>query len=45
MVEEEEIARVASAAKTMHGLARALVDMANAGGGEDNVTVVCVRIQ
>ena len=45
MVEEEEIARVASASKTMHGLARSLVDMANASGGEDNITVVCMRIQ
>ncbi|MBO4862660.1 MAG: Stp1/IreP family PP2C-type Ser/Thr phosphatase [Firmicutes bacterium] len=45
MVAEEEIARVASASRTMHGLARSLVDMANEGGGEDNITVVCVRIQ
>ena len=45
MVAEEMIARLASRSKTMHGLSRALVDMANSNGGEDNITVVCIRIQ
>ncbi len=45
MVEESQIARLASRAKTMHGLSRSLVDLANINGGEDNITVVCIRIQ
>lgn len=45
MVPEEEIAKLASASRTMHGLARSLVDKANLNGGEDNITVVCIRIQ
>ena len=45
MVEEDVIATVAGRSRTMHGLSRALVDMANIGGGEDNITVVCIRIQ
>ena len=45
MVDEAIIARLASRSKTMHGLSRALVDMANSNGGEDNITVVCMRIQ
>ena len=45
MVPEEEIAKLASRARTMHGLSRSLVDKANQCGGEDNITVVCIRIQ
>ncbi|MBQ2042283.1 MAG: SpoIIE family protein phosphatase, partial [Firmicutes bacterium] len=45
MVDEELIAAMASRSKTMHGLSRALVDMANQEGGEDNISVVCIRIQ
>ena len=45
MVDEELIAGMASRSKTMHGLSRALVDMANQEGGEDNISVVCIRIQ
>jgi len=45
MVDEAIIARLASRSKTMHGLSRSLVDMANSNGGEDNITVVCIRIQ
>ena len=45
MVDEAIIARLASRSRTMHGLSRSLVDMANSNGGEDNITVVCIRIQ
>ena len=45
MVSEEDIARTACRSVTMHGLAADLVDKANASGGEDNVSVVCIRIQ
>lgn len=45
MVDEAIISRLASRSKTMHGLSRSLVDMANSNGGEDNITVVCIRIQ
>ena len=45
MIGEDEIAKLASRARTMHGLSRSLVDKANANGGDDNITVVCIRIQ
>ena len=45
MVRDEAIAGAACRSATMHGLAASLVDMANASGGEDNVSVVCIRIQ
>ncbi len=45
MVDDCGIAKAACRSNTMHGLASELVDMANAGGGEDNVSVVCIRIK
>ena len=45
MVAEKEIAKAAENSGTMYGLASELVDMANAGGGEDNISVVCLRVQ
>ena len=44
-VSDEDIARMASNANTMHDLAIDLVDSANEAGGRDNISVVCIRIQ
>lgn len=43
-VEADTIARITTDAKTMHNLAKDLVDAANAHGGNDNISVVCIRI-
>jgi len=39
------LAALASGAKTMHGLCSDLVNIANSNGGNDNISVVCIRIQ
>ena len=44
-VEDAKMAGMATIARTMHGLAKDLVDAANANGGSDNISVVCIRIQ
>ena len=44
-VDDDIIAGIAADSRTMHGLARDLVDVANMNGGDDNITVVCIRIQ
>ena len=44
-VGEDVIAGLAGKSKTMHGLAKDLVDSANMNGGGDNISVVCIRIQ
>jgi len=44
MVPEEEIAEVLSAAPTAQSAAELLVDRANEYGGQDNVTVVVIRL-
>ena len=45
MVDEETITRTILGAETLEAAARALVEAANRGGGEDNVTVVLFSIQ
>jgi len=44
-VDDKEIAALAASANTMHSLAKTLVDKANAAGGGDNISVVCIRVQ
>jgi len=44
-VSDDEIGRLAGAAPTPEAAARALVDAANAAGGEDNTTVVVARVR
>lgn len=39
------LAALASNARTMHGLSTDLVKVANTNGGNDNISVVCIRIQ
>lgn len=45
MVDEESVTRTILGAETLEAAARALVEAANRGGGEDNVTVVLFSIQ
>ena len=45
MVTDEDILRILSAAPTLDAAARELVRAANAGGGEDNVTVVIFGVE
>jgi len=44
-IEDSKMAGMAYTARTMHGLSKNLVDMANQNGGNDNISVVCIRIQ
>lgn len=44
-VEDDDIAELASSMSTMHMLAKTLVEKANAAGGSDNISVVCIRVQ
>jgi protein phosphatase len=44
MVADEELTRILRAGGDLDGLARACVEAANRAGGEDNITVVLVRI-
>lgn len=44
-VEADKILQLATETKTMHRLAKLLVDEANEAGGKDNISVVCVKIQ
>ena len=44
-VSDDAIAAMATAADSMHDLAKGLVDRANEAGGKDNISVVCIRIQ
>ncbi|MBR0140239.1 MAG: Stp1/IreP family PP2C-type Ser/Thr phosphatase [Firmicutes bacterium] len=39
------IAALCSRYKTMHRLTKQLVDEANAAGGRDNISVICIRVQ
>lgn len=39
------IAQIACGAQTMHGLATELVEAANRHGGNDNISVICIKIQ
>ena len=43
-VSADSMLRIASETKTMHKLAKTLVDEANRCGGKDNISVVCIRI-
>ncbi len=45
MLRDEEILELVGAGRDLHQAARSLVDHANANGGEDNITVVLVRIE
>ncbi len=44
-VDDQRIAELSEGASTMHKLSRQLVEEANANGGSDNISVVCIRIQ
>lgn len=44
-VEAERMLQLATETKTMHRLAKLYVDEANAAGGKDNISVVCIKIQ
>lgn len=44
-VDESDMANMATNYKTMHRLAKNLVDLANNHGGNDNISVICIRIQ
>lgn len=44
-VEDEKMAAMASSTVAMHSLSKDLVDAANNHGGNDNISVVCIRIQ
>ncbi len=41
---EGKMARIVNRTKSMHGLARALVDEANKNGGKDNISVICIKV-
>lgn len=45
MLGEEEIAKLLSAATSMQGAVRALVDEANRAGGRDNITALVFRLE
>jgi protein phosphatase len=45
MLGEEEIAKLLSAAPSMQGAVRALVDEANRAGGRDNITALVFRLE
>jgi len=45
LVQDEEIAEAASNASDLDAICAQLVDLANARGGEDNITVVVVRYE
>ena len=44
-IDPEYMTKLASCARTMHGLSTELVNAANQNGGSDNISVVCIRIQ
>lgn len=44
-VEADKMLQLAMETKTMHRLAKLYVDEANAAGGKDNISVVCIKIQ
>ena len=44
-VSEDRIAEIGGTVKTMHRLAKVLVEEANNNGGGDNITAVCIKIQ
>lgn len=42
-ITEGKIARTVAKTKSMHGLAKTLVDEANKNGGKDNISVICIK--
>ena len=44
-VGDQRIAELGTSVKTMHRLAKVLVEEANNNGGGDNITAVCIKIQ
>ena len=43
-VSEEKMVQFADYSKTMHSMAKNLVDEANRHGGKDNISVICVKV-
>lgn len=43
-VSSEEICSIATKASSMDDMSSALIDLANSNGGNDNITVICIKI-
>lgn len=43
-IPDEKMGKIVSSTKSMHGLAKNLVDEANKSGGKDNISVICIKV-